>query len=288
MIAGIERCFFFSSRTLGLMLAALASLALSPELARAQTPAEHFSAYTAGSTVTVDHSAWSRLLERYVVAESDGINRVRYASMKKGARADLEGYLARLVRVDVKALDRNEQFAYWANLYNAKTIAIVLDALPVRSIKDINLGGGLLAAVTGGPWKAQVLKVAGVDLSLDDIEHGILRPVFKDPRVHYAVNCASLGCPNLGRAAFTGAKLDAELDAAATAFINHPRGLRISDGEAVLSSIYSWFEEDFGGSAAAVLAHVSRYAGEALKSKLQGISEIADYGYDWSLNDAGP
>ena len=79
---------------------------------------------------------------------------------------------------------------------------------PVKSIKDISLGGGLVATVTGGPWKAKVTKLGGVELSLDDIEHGIMRPVFKDPRVHYAVNCASVGCPNLGTEAFTRRKAE--------------------------------------------------------------------------------
>jgi hypothetical protein len=117
---------------------------------------------------------------------------------------------------------------------------------PVRSIRDISLGGGLVATLSGGPWKAKVAKIQGIELSLDDIEHGILRPVFKDPRVHYAVNCASIGCPNLRTEAFTGAKLSQQLDSAAGDYVNSSRGVRFENGRGVVSSIYVWFEEDFG------------------------------------------
>jgi len=241
--------------------------------------------FTEGATAAVDHAAWDRLLKTYVTPGADGLNRVAYAKFKAEGRAGLQAYIAALEATDPRSLNRSEAFAYWANLYNAKTVDIVLAAYPVASIKNINLGGGLLAAVTGGPWKAKTLNVKGSDLSLDDIEHGFLRPVMKDPRVHYAVNCASVGCPNLASEAFTGAKLDAQLDAAARAYINHPRGISVEGGEVTASSIYDWFQKDFGGNEAGVLAHVSAYASDALKQKLKGITAIGDFGYDWGLND---
>lgn len=261
---------------LGLMLAAPPARAeVDPALTR----------YTKGSTATVDHKAFDALLKAHVMPNPDGLNRVDYKAFKAGGHASLKGYVANLEKVDIAKLDRPEQFAYWANLYNAKTIDIVLDKYPVKSIKDISLGGGLLAAVTGGPWKAKTMRVTGRDLSLDDIEHGILRPTFKDPRVHYSVNCASVGCPNLGTEAFTGAKLEQQLDTAAKAFINSPRGVRVEAGRTIASSIYSWFQADFGGNAAGVLDHARRYAEPALKLKLEGITSIAEFTYDWSLND---
>lgn len=267
-----------------LAVVALGLSAAAP--AEAKSPAEAFAAYSKGSTQTIDHSAWDNLLKTYVVPGADGVNRVTYERFKAEGQPALKAYIASLEAVDVATLDRPEQFAYWANLYNAKTIGIVLDKYPVKSIKDISLGGGLLASVTGGPWKAKVLSVKGQPISLDDIEHGLLRPVFKDPRVHYAVNCASFGCPNLGTEAFTGAKLEAQLDAAAKAFINNPRGIAVEDGQLVVSSIYSWFQDDFGGDDAGVLKHVRRYANDALKSKLEGITGIGDNRYDWTLNEA--
>ena len=265
------------------MMGLLAIGAISPS--SAATVAEMFGKSNAASTVVVDHSAWTKLLSTYVVASPDGINRVRYADFKKEGHQGLKAYVKSLEAVEVAGLSRNEQWAYWANLYNAKTIDIVLDAYPVKSIKDISLGGGLVAAFSGGPWKAKVLKVAGQDLSLDDIEHGLLRPVFKDPRVHYSVNCASIGCPNLMREALTGAKLDAQLDAGAKAYINNPRGISVSGGQVTASSIYKWFAEDFGGPAGAI-AHARGYAEPALKQKLESITTISGYDYNWSLNDA--
>lgn len=262
-----------------------AALAM-PTAAGAATLAETFGKAAVGSAATVDHSAWDGLLKRYVVPGADGVNRVAYAKFKAEAHGDLKSYISGLEKVDVASLDKKEQFVFWANLYNAKTIDVVLDKYPVKSIKDISLGGGLVAAVTGGPWKAKVVKVAGQDLSLDDIEHAILRPVFKDPRAHYAVNCASFGCPNLGTAAFTSANLDAALDAGAKAYVNHPRGFKVESGALKASSIYSWFQSDFGGSDAGVLKHAAKYAGPELKRELESITGISDFGYDWALNDA--
>lgn len=278
------------SRSLRHAVIALASLAGStvaaPTLAAAASLEETFAARAQGSTATIDHSVWDRLLKTYVKPSADGINRVAYAKWKAAGHADLKKYVAALQVVDPATLDRAEQFAFWANLYNAKTIDIVLDKYPVKSIKDISLGGGLLAAVTGGPWKAKVVKLKGHDLSLDDIEHGILRPIFKDARVHYSVNCASIGCPNLPNEAFTGAKLEALLDAGAKAYVNHPRGLSVTGGKVKASSIYSWFQADFGGSAPGVLEHARKHAEPALKQKLEGITAIADFDYDWRLNEA--
>ncbi len=233
----------------------------------------------------VDHAAWDRLLKTYVKPGADGLNRVDYAAFKRNDQAALKAYIKGLEAIDLATLSRPEQFALLANLYNAKTVDIVLDHYPVKSIRDISLGGGLLGVFASGPWKAKVLKIKGVELSLDDIEHGMLRPVFKDPRVHYAVNCASVGCPNIGTEAFTGAKLEAQLDAAARAYVNSRRGADPRPDELVVSSIYDWYQKDFGGSEAGVIAHLKSYADPALALKLENATSIADYAYNWSLND---
>lgn len=268
----------FASAVVGLALA-------SASAAQAAEPADLFQKAAAGSTATVDHAAWDRLLKTYVKPGADGLNRVDYSAFKRSGHTDLKLYIGRLEKIEPGALDRPEQFALLANLYNAKTIDIVLDNYPVKSIKDISLGGGLFAAISGGPWKAKVLKMKGVELSLDDVEHGILRPVFKDPRVHYAVNCASIGCPNIGTEAFTGAKLSTQLDAAARAYINHPRGANLTRNGLIVSSIYNWFKADFGGSDEGVLTHLRQYAGSDLAAKLKTVSSISDHAYDWNLND---
>ena len=112
-----------------------------------------------------------------------------------------------------------------------------------------------------------------------------MRPFWNDPRVHYAVNCAAVGCPNLAMTAFRGATLEAALETQARAFINDPRGVTIADGKITVSSIYAWFEEDFGGTEASVLEHLKRYAEPALKAQLEEFSSIDAYAYDWDLND---
>jgi len=285
--------FFSSSRgiTSRALRCALAGLSAAMSLvsvrpAYAVEPAELFRKAAPGSTATIDHSQWDKLLKIYVKPGSDGLNRVDYAAFKSAGQADLKLYIRGLEAVDPQSLDRPEQFALLANLYNAKTIDIVLDKYPVKSIKDISLGGGLLASLSGGPWKAKVLTMRGVELSLDDIEHGILRPVFKDPRVHYAVNCASIGCPNLGTEAFTGAKLTTQLDAGAQAYVNHPRGASLTQNGLVVSSIYNWFKVDFGGTDEGVLTHLRKYAAPDLAAKLKTVTSISNHGYDWGLNDA--
>ena len=272
---------------LGLAAAGALSLAAMPSHAAL----EAFSNHSAGSAKTVDHAAWDELLKAYVRPGSDGVNYVDYGAWKSNGHKALKGYVASLEAVDPTKLDRPEQFAFWANLYNAKTIDVVLDAYPVDTIRKITINEGLFgflkkSAGLGGPWKAKIMKVNGQDLSLDNVEHDIMRKVFKDPRVHYAVNCASMGCPNLNVNAFTGANLEAELEKGAKAFVNHPRGIDVKpDGTVVASSIYSWFQVDFGGSEAGVLAHARKYATPEVAAKLEGKTGIASFDYDWDLND---
>jgi hypothetical protein len=139
--------------------------------------------------------------------------------------------------------------------------------------------------LASGPWKAKLVKVAGIALSLDDIENLIVRPVFKDPRAHYALNCLSIGCPNMRAGALTAGNLEAELEQASAEFVNHPRGITIADGKVVASSVYEWFADDFGGPAG-VLAHLAKYAEPPLKARLATVKAIDGYGYDWALADA--
>lgn len=233
------------------------------------------------ATALPDASAWDGFLQRDVVAGSDGINRIAYSRVSAADRTALREFLARMQAVKVRELPKPAQRAYWINVYNAATVQVVLDHYPVASIMKINISPGLFAR---GPWKKPLLAIEGQAVSLDDIEHRILRPIWKDPRTHYSVNCASLGCPNLARHAWAPETMDAMLDEAARAYVNHPRGAHVTDGRLVVSSIYHWFEPDFGGEAG-VLAHLRRYAAPALARQLATVDGIADDAYDWSLND---
>ncbi len=271
--------------------ALLVSLAIAAAPAKAASPiGEAFAKRAAGSTSTIDHAVWGKQLKAYVVPGADGLNRVDYKAWKAKDHGVLKGYVKALEATDPAKLDRAEQFAFWANLYNAKTIDVILDHYPVKSIREITINEGIFgfikkSAGVGGPWKSPLLTVSGQKLSLDNIEHDILRPVFKDPRVHYAVNCASIGCPNLPNQAFTGATLEAMLDAGARAYVNHPRGIAVNGGKVVASSIYDWFQADFGGNVTGVLAHARKYANADLAKKLDGVTTIANYDYDWALNE---
>ena len=235
------------------------------------------------STARVDHAVWDGLLARYVVPGSDGINRFRYAAATPGDRQALATDLDRLAGVPVRALNRAEQMAYWINLYNELTVKVVLDHYPVKSIRDIAISPGLFAV---GPWGRKLITIEGQAVSLDDIEHRILRPIWRDPRVHYAVNCASLGCPNLARRAYDAQGLEAMLDSAARAYVNHPRGASVVERKLVVSSIYIWFKDDFGGDDAGVIRHLKRYAEPVLTRELFLITRIDADHYDWHLNDA--
>jgi hypothetical protein len=233
--------------------------------------------------------SYAGLLARYVVAWSDGINRVDYATWQatSGDRQALAAFIDAAARRDPLAMAPAERFAYWTNLYNALTLAVVLDAYPLRSIRDIKSKGRLFDLKRlAGPWRTKLVTVAGQPMSLDDIEHGRLRAEFRDPRVHYAVNCASLGCPNLLVRPWQAATIEADLEAAARTYVNHPRGVAVvGDGRVRVSSLYRWYQEDFGGSDAGVLLHLRRYAVAPLAAQLEGSVRIVGDGYDWSLND---
>ncbi len=230
-----------------------------------------------------DHSAFDTLLAKFARGSRDGVVRVDYASWKRSAaaQASLGRYIGALAAADPLSLSRDEQFAFWANLYNALTLEVVLGAYPVATIRQIK--PTFLAL---GPWKKNVVRVRGVDLSLDAIEQDILRKGWRDPRVHYAVNCASISCPNLPLRAWRGLGLSPALDAAARAYVNHPRGVRFEGSALVVSSIYKWYAADFGGSDAAIIRHLAAFAAEPLRTRLLATQRIARDTYDWSLNAA--
>ena len=235
------------------------------------------------SRLQVDHSIWDRIVRAYIVPGSDGINYFAYGKVSGSDRSALQRYLQYLEQTPVSRLSRAEQKAYWINLYNALTVQVVLDHYPVESIRDIDISPGFFA---DGPWKKKLVRIENQEISLDDIEHRILRPIWKDPRIHYGVNCASIGCPNLQPHAFTAENTEALLDRGAREYVNHPRGARVEDGRLIVSSIYEWFQEDFGGSDAGVIEHLKNWARPELQNRLKPMDRISDHHYDWTLNDA--
>ena len=205
-----------------------------------------------------------------------------YAKLKKYP-AELDAYLATLAAVPESAFkkwDRNQQMAFLINLYNAATLKLVADHYPIKSIKDI---GNVLK----GPWKQEVVRVFGKVQTLDHIEHDLLRPKYKDPRVHFAVNCASIGCPSLRPEAFQGAKLDAQLDEQGRLFLadkskNH---LDAKNKTLYLSQIFDWFKDDFTAKSGSVEKFIAPYVSEADRKLIErGGLSIKNTNYDWNLN----
>ncbi|MGI9298114.1 MAG: DUF547 domain-containing protein [Gammaproteobacteria bacterium] len=254
---------------------ACASAAAAP----AAEPWPLWEKHDAAGDAQVSHEIWGDFLARHVV-EENGIALVRYGEVSAADKKNLDEYLAALSQAPVASLNREEQLAFWINLYNALTVQTILENYPVSSIKKISSG-----FLPTGPWDDKLAEVAGEALSLNDIEHRILRPIWKDPRLHYAVNCASVGCPNLAATAYTAANAEEMLAAAAAEYVNHPRGANVQNGKLYVSSIYDWFAEDFGGEDAAIIAHLQKYAAPDLREKLDAVSKISGDDYDWSLND---
>ncbi len=269
-----------------------ATLALAPVLggfgsvesmfAPAKDLWERWTRYGPASTATLDHSAWGALLAAYLSADAVGNTLLAYGKVTAADRRRLGAYIGRLSAVPISGYGRPEQLAFWVNLYNARTVALVIDHYPVDSIRDIDISPGLFAR---GPWDKELVTVEGEVLTLNDIEHRILRPIWNDPRIHYAVNCASMGCPNLQPTVFTAADADRLMEQGARAFVNSVKGAQFAAGRLIVSSIYAWFPEDFGDEAG-VLAHLRRYAVPPLAGRLAGAERIDGDAYDWRLNDA--
>ena len=263
------------------LICLLASLVTVEKLGAADI-SQLFSKHNNSSNRLIDHSDWDKLLKKYVKPGSDGVNYIDYGGWKKSGAKALKSYLDIMQAVDVTDYGRDEQFAYWVNLYNAMTIDTVLAHYPVKSIKDIDISPGLFS---NGPWKKKIATVKGTDLSLDDIEHVILRGLWKDNRVHYAVNCASIGCPNLADTAFSGVNLNKMLDNAARNYVNNPRGVTLARKKLRISKIYSWFSKDFGKNDKEIIIHLRKYADPKLSEQLKKITDIDRYEYDWNLNE---
>lgn len=270
------------ARLLPALLLALALLPPAATAAPKSDPWPRWEAHNPDSTAAIDHSAWTGFLQSHRRLGDNGIARLDYGGVDAAARERLQGYIDRLAGLAIDEYARDQQRPYWINLYNALTVEVILDHYPVDSIRDVDISPGLFS---DGPWGRKLVTVDGVELSLDDIEHRILRPIWNDPRVHYAVNCAALGCPNLQPVAFTADNTEELLDRGARAFVNHPRGAAVEDGELRVSSIYEWFQADFGGTEPGVVAHLRQYAAPGLRARLQGRRGYDDHDYDWTLND---
>lgn len=220
---------------------------------------------TENSSVNIDHSSWDELLKKYV--DNEGL--VDYQGFKKD-RAKLDAYLNMLSKQQPSNdWSVQELLAYYINLYNAGTVKLIVENYPVKSIKDID-----------GAWTKGRISVGTKDLSLGGIENGILRKM-NEPRIHFAINCASISCPKLMKEAYTAAKINEQLDRATKEFINSDKN-DISAGNPKVSSIFDWYQKDFEVNGKQnVIGFINQYT----DTKINSDATLAYKNYDWSLNE---
>lgn len=235
------------------------------------------------SAAAFDHSIWDRVLKAHV----NRIGEVNYTAIK-AQRADLDEYIRRLG--EASPADRPELFpsrahelAYWLNAYNAFVIRGVVDRYPTRSVLDL------------GPLKRFFWRkdytAGGVKMTLLHLENEIIRKRYREPRIHFALVCASLSCPMLSRDAFTADNLESELNRLAREFVNQRRNVTIDTAanEVTLSEIFKWYREDFESPGQTLLDYIRRYASEENRRALSTLKQpkIKYYDYDWSINEPG-
>ncbi|WP_291783972.1 DUF547 domain-containing protein [Cecembia sp.] len=226
-------------------------------------------------TEVPSHQAFDRLLQKYV--NSDG--KVNYEGFIK-EKEELQIYLDLLSAYppDRMTWTQEEQLAYWINAYNAFTVKLIIDHYPVKSIKDIK--PKFPVPLFNTVWHIEFFKIGGKPASLDEIEHKILRKEFEEPRIHFAINCASFSCPLLSNYAYVPEKLDQQLNTAARQFINDPLRNKINQDKVEISEIFSWFKEDFTQKGS-VIDYLNQYSDISISKK----AKVSYLPYDWSLNE---
>lgn len=232
-------------------------------------------AFTEPTAAPVDHSAYDRLLKKYV--NEKGL--VNYKGFKSDQKV-FNDYLAMLSKNPPAASwSKNEQMAYWINAYNAYTIRLILDHYPLKSIKDI--GSKIKIPFVTTPWAAKFFTIGGEKMSLDNIEHGTLRKKYNDPRIHFALVCASISCPRLRNEAYMADKLDAQMDDQGRDFLNNPSKNKIGKDEAQLSNYFNWYKGDWNKNGQSVVKWVNKYSDTKISDK----TAITYLDYNWNLNE---
>ncbi len=224
-----------------------------------------------------NYSEWNRLLATHY----DPARGMDYRSLKAKDAAALQALRQQLGKVKVAALNPKQQLAYWINVYNVNVVATVVEKYPVDSIRDISTDPIIRLNV----FKKERVPFGGELLSLDDVEHKKIREGFRDPRIHFAINCAAKSCPPIRPEAYTGAKLDAQLDDQARRFLTGPFGARFErDGDELTihtTKIMDWFGEDFDKWAGGRVKFIQKYVQVPPSKDV----EIEYDDYDWALND---
>ncbi|WP_432671188.1 DUF547 domain-containing protein [Flavobacterium sp. SM2513] len=230
----------------------------------AEIPVEAYAVQADVATAPMQHDKWNTLLQKHVSCSGA----VNYIGFQKDSK-QLQVYLDELAaNVPTTSWSKNEVLAYWINAYNAYTVRLILNHYPTKSIKDIK-----------DPWGKKFFTLGTKKYSLEEIEHEILRKM-NEPRIHFAINCASFSCPNLLNEAYTGAKLEKQLDAAAKSFINDATKNTISSSKVEISKIFDWFGGDFKEKGS-IIDYLNKYSTVKISPK----AKVSYKDYNWSLND---
>jgi len=239
------------------------------------------------TTPPIDHTQWDGLVKKYV--DTEGL--VNYKGFLEDKKI-LEDYL-QLISTntpDKKTWSKDEQLAYWINAYNAFTVKLIVDHYPVESIKDIKKGVPFVSTV----WDMEFFSIGGKEMNLNDIEHGIIRKEFKEPRIHFAVNCASYSCPPLRNEAFTAANLDAQLTDQLKVFLADTRKNKINNPDKIeISSLFKWYSTDFTdkGFFSRIFGKKNRdkrliqFITPYVEEQLTKDTKIEFVDYKWTLNE---
>jgi hypothetical protein len=232
-----------------------------------------------------DYAAWNDLLARYY----DPAKGMNYRGLKAQGAQALAGLRQRMAEVDPAALPRPDQLAYWINLYNISVVSVVVDHYPVESIRDISTDPIIRLNV----FKKPSVKVKGGAISLNDVENDKIREGFKDPRIHFAINCAAESCPPIRSEAYAGARINEQLDDQARKFLNGPHGVHLGkDGDTLVvhtTKVMDWFGEDFDKWGGGRLAFIEKHVPADKASQIEKAGKDVKLAYDsysWKLNDA--
>jgi hypothetical protein len=241
-------------------------------------------ATAAGAAPPPDYSAWQGILSRYY----DPARGMNYKALKANDARTLDALRRQMAQVDAGSLPKPDQLAYWINLYNISVVDTVVDGYPVESIRDLS---------TDPVVRLNVFKKATIDtrqgkMSLDTIEHEKIRAGFKDPRIHFAINCAAESCPPIRPEPYVGARIGQQLDDQTRKFLNGPHGVRLEqDGDELIlhtTKIMDWFAEDFEKWGGGHKAFLRKYVAPDKQKRIDAAKEVEiRYGdYSWKLNDA--
>ncbi len=231
--------------------------------------------HTTTGAAPVDHSTFDKLLKKHV--NDKGL--VNYKGFKADVKV-LDQYLDMLSKnPPASSWGKNEEMAYWINAYNAFTIKDVVKHYPIKSIKDI--GSAIQIPFVTTPWAEKFFTIGGEKMSLDNIEHGTLRKKYNDPRIHFALVCASISCPRLRNEAFTADKLEAQLNDQGSDFLNNPAKNKISKDASKLSKYFDWYKGDWKDGGQSVVKWVNKYS----TTKINDNTKIDYMDYNWNLNE---